>query len=88
MKRTTMGGIFMFAGTILFVGIAIAAVGHMPDIMVWEGRTELVSAIFGGGGLNDSANDSLMLSLSFAASLILSFYGFVLLYEKKFKNGK
>lgn len=61
MKRTIIGGILLFTGTLISLAILIVAALYIPNITAWRG-SKLWFAIFGANDMGHEESPRLQVS--------------------------
>jgi hypothetical protein len=85
MKKSIIGGLLMFNGTIICLTIIILASCYIPSINTWRG-TKLWFVIFGASDLKNA--ESLFLGVPFVIGVTLFFLGLLVLIIEYFGNNK
>jgi len=85
MKRTVIGGIFMFTGALISSVILLAAAVYVPSITSWQG-SKLWFAIFGAKSYQNEVIQSLFLGFPFVVGVILFILGLLALVIEYYKK--
>ena len=81
MKKTIIGAIFMICGTIIDVGILVAASIYATTLNSWVG-SKLWYSIFGVATYGNEANLSLNLGVPFIFGAIIILLGLIILISE------
>ncbi|MEK4438963.1 hypothetical protein [Paenibacillus sp. FSL K6-2862] len=83
MKKVIIGGILMLTGSLISLGIILAAALYVPSITAWSG-SRLWYAIFGTKQYGDEVVQSLSLGFPFSVGVILFIIGLIVLVREYF----